>query len=161
MDWLVDYAEENELLDYGLIFDATKARGGSKGAYAIQRLTPKPFKTTFGNVRISDVIEPFVEDRRRAFRRGAINDAGVSEVVGDGKWLMDWLNEDVMAALERGDEYSNNVPFKVAHAPKDSDGILQPADVHFRGPMVCLFSPRGGSHLDQFVAMFADNVNSV
>ena len=40
---------------------------------------------------------------------------------------------------------------------KDSDGILKPAETHFRGSVVCLFGPHGGSHLDQFAAMVIDN----
>ena len=31
------------------------------------------------------------------------------------------------------------------------------APVHFSGPIAILSGPRGGSHLDQFVSMFADN----
>ena len=49
-------------------------------------------------------------------------------------------------------------PFKLAHLPKDSDGILQPAPVHFRGQVAIINGGVwGGSHLDQFVAMFVDN----
>lgn len=158
MDRLVEYASENNMLELPLIWDGTRSRGGSKGAYAIQRLFPKPFKTTFGNVRISDVIPLFIAEREEAFkRRSGMLDAGVSETLDDGSWLMDWLRTDVQQAIDQGDNYSNNVPFKLAHLPKDSDGILGPAEVHFSGPVVCLFGPHGGSHLDQFAAMVVDN----
>ncbi len=79
------------------------------------------------------------------------------ETVDDGAWLVDWLETDVQAAYDAGAAYSNNVPFKLAHAPRTSDGILQPAPVHFRGPMVVFSGPRRGSHLDQFVSIVVDN----
>jgi hypothetical protein len=157
IDRLMDYAVENELLDHALIFDGTASRGGSKGAYAIQRLSSKPFKTTFGNVRLSDVIPIFIEQKQREFKEKKILDSGVSETIDDGTWLMDWLTNDVSEAIEKGEAYSNNVPFKLAHLPKDSDGIIQPAEVHFRGPMICFFGPHGGSHLDQFASIVIDN----
>jgi len=62
-----------------------------------------------------------------------------------------------MQGLRAGQDYSNTVPFKLAHAPKYSDGILRPAEIHFRGPLVCFFGPHGGSHLDQFAAIVANN----
>lgn len=157
VDRLVAYASEKELLDYALIWDGTRSRGGSKGAYAIQRLSPKPFRTTFGNVRISDITESFIRNKREDYAERKIEDSGVKETIDDGSWLMEWLENDVMQAIEEGKAYSNNVPFKLAHLPRDSDGILQPADDHFRGSLVCLLGPHGGSHLDQFAAMVVDN----
>ena len=35
-----------------VIFDGTVSSGGGRGVYAIQRLSPKPFKLPFGNLRI-------------------------------------------------------------------------------------------------------------
>ncbi|MCG8512693.1 MAG: hypothetical protein MI740_01020 [Halanaerobiales bacterium] len=152
MDYLVDYANENRLLDYAMIFDATRSRGGMLGAYAIQRISAKPFKTTFGNVRISDIVEPFIQYMHQRRATDSIN-----ESVDGGDWLLDWLDTDVKQAIKEEKYYSNNVPFKSAHLPKDSAGILQPAPIHFSGDLVCWFSPHGGSHLDQFSAMIADN----
>ena len=157
VDILVAYAEEHDLLDAPILFDGTRSRGGSKGAYVLQRLCSDPFKTTFGNVRISDVTSLFIEAKRKAFRQQKIHDQGVKETIDDGTWLMAWLETDVSLAVEQRKRYSNNVPFKLAHLPKDSDGILEPTPVHFNGPLVCFFSPHGGSHLDQFAAMVVDN----
>ncbi|MFC1729341.1 hypothetical protein ACFL6I_03300 [candidate division KSB1 bacterium] len=157
MDLLIDYADENGLLDYALILDATRSRGGSKGAYAIQKLVSKPFKTTFGNLRISDVTAPFIQERIIAYNAEKIEDSGVKETIDDGSWLIDWLKTDVTESMLAGDEYSNNVPFKCAHLPKDSDGFLQPAEIHFSGPLVCFLGPDGGSHLDQFAAIVVEN----
>ncbi|MEM7415703.1 MAG: hypothetical protein AAF389_09430 [Gemmatimonadota bacterium] len=157
VDALMAYAVETDLLDHTLIIDVTRSGGGSRGAYALQRLQGEPFTTTFGNLRLSDVIEPFVEERRAAFGNRAFLDGETPETLDDGSWLMEWLEEDVMPALERGDEYSTTVPFKSAHAPKDSDGVLQPAEVHFRGPFAVMSGPDGGSHLDQFVHQVVDN----
>lgn len=158
MDWLMEFASANDLLDYDIVFNATRSGGGSLGSYAVQRLSPKPFKTTFGNLRISDVIPEFVDTRVAAFAaRQAPLDGDGKETIDDGGWLIDWLSTDVQAAYDNGDEYTNNVPFKLAHAPKDSDGIIEPADVHFRGRMVCVMGPNGGSHLDQFYAIVTEN----
>ncbi len=158
IDWLMDFAAANDLLDHDIVFNATRSGGGSLGAYAIQRLSPKPFKTTFGNLRISDVIPEFIAERVEAFQaRQDPLDHGGKETIDDGTWLIDWLTSDVQQAYDNGDEYTNNVPFKLAHAPRDSDGVIQPADVHFRGNMVCIMGPNGGSHLDQFYAIVTDN----
>ncbi len=157
VDALMELAQREGLLDYTLLIDVTRSGGGSRGAYALQRLQSKPFKTTFGNLRISDVIEPFVEERRASFGENTFLDGETPELIDDGSWLMEWLEEDVMPALARGDAYTTNVPFKSAHAPKDSDGVLQPAEVHFRGPFAVMSGPDGGSHLDQFVHQVVDN----
>ena len=157
MDRLMLYADEHNLLDFAVIWDGTRSRGGSKGAYAVQRLSPKPFKTTFGNLKISDITMAFIERKQRQFQNNQVLDSGVSEIIDDGAWLMDWLENDVIQAVREGKAYSNNVPFKCAHLPKDSDGIIQPAKIHFRGPLVCFFGPYGGSHLDQFASIVVDN----
>ncbi len=157
IDRLVEFGETENLLDQAIIFDATRSGGGSLGAYAVQRIQPKPFKTTFGTLRLSDVIEPFVQMKREEFAAQAIYDSGGPETVDDGTWLMDWLENDLLEALDRGDSVTVPVPFKLAHAPKDSDGILQPAPVHFRGPLVVFSGPNGGSHLDQFMSIVSDN----
>ena len=157
VDSLMSYAAERDLLDHALVMDVTRSRGGSLGAYAMQRLQSRPFRTTFGNLRLSDVTLPFIVDKRDDFAARDINDDGVPETIDDGTWLMEWLEDDVLAALTRGDEYSNNVPFKLAHAPRDSDGILEPAAVHFRGALGIISGPSGGSHLDQFVSIVVDN----
>jgi hypothetical protein len=157
VDRLMDFAQEEDLLDRAILFDATRSGGGSLGPYAVQRLQPRPFKTTFGTLQISDVIEPFVRERREAFRNRRVNDGDGPETVDDGHWLMDWLENEVLEDLAQGKEVTEPVPFKLAHAAKDSDGVLQPATVHFRGPLVVFSGPNGGSHLDQFISIVADN----
>jgi hypothetical protein len=157
VDELMELAVERGWLDHDLIIDGTRSRGGSAGAYAVQRFTPKPFKTTFGNLRISDVVPLFTEEKRREIAGGGSMDSGVPEAMDDGSWLMEWLDTDVADSIAAGAEYTNNVPFKLAHAPKDSDGILHPAAVHFRGRLVAFFVPRRGSHLDQFASIIKDN----
>ena len=157
MDAVMDYAREEGLLDHDVIWDGTQSRGGGRGAYAIQRLQPKPFKTTFGNVRNSDVIPLFIDRRVKTYNERRAQSDGAVETVDDGSWLIDWLTGDVTKGLEAGQRYSNDVPFKSAHLPEYSDGVLDPAPVHFTGRMVCWLGPRGGSHLDQFSAMVRDN----
>ena len=154
---LMEYAEDEDLLDYDMIIDVTRSRGGSGGAYAIQRLVDQPFRTTFGNVRLSDLGEDKILNdlaRRRV-------NTGQPEIYGidlSNKWLVDWAQTDAKEAIERVDEYTAPVPFKLRHLPKDSDGILQPAPVHFSGQLAIINARTwGGSHLDQFMTMFVDN----
>lgn len=156
-NYLVEYAEQNNLLDHDVIVDATLSSGGSRGAYALQRMSPKPFKTTYGNLKMSDIVPEFINKMTEAYLRGRIEDNGVKETDDDGSWVMDWLHNDVVKGMARGQAYSNNVPFKSAHLPKYSDGIMQPAKKHLKGNMVAFFGPEGGSHLDQFAAMIIDN----
>ena len=157
IDGLLAMAESRGLLDHALLFDATRSGGGSLGAYALQRLQGRAFKTTFGTLALSDVIEPFVREKQEEFEEQRVYDSGGPETIDDGTWLMDWLENDVLAALARGESVTEPVPFKLAHAPKDSDGVLEPTPVHFRGPMVVFSGPNGGSHLDQFTSIVADN----
>ncbi len=157
VDELMELAAAGDWLDYDLIIDGTRSRGGSAGAYAVQRFTSKPFKTTFGNLRVSDVVPIFTEQKRAEIAEGGSLDSGVQEAMDDGSWLMEWLDTDVADSVASGAMYTSNVPFKLAHASKDSDGVLQPAPVHFRGRMVAFFVPRRGSHLDQFASIIKDN----
>ena len=157
MEDLMTYAQENDLLDHHVIVDLTESRGGSRGAVMIRRLSSRSYKTTFGNLKISDITDDFIANMTTSFMAKNINDHGARENDDDGRWLMDWLHTDVLNALAAGQEYSNDVPFKCAHAPKYSDGIIHPAKVHFKGKMVCLSGPWGGSHLDQFSSIVRDN----
>ena len=157
VDELMELAVAGGWLDHDLIIDGTRSRGGSAGSYAVQRFTPKAFKTTFGNLRVSDVVPIFIERKREEIAAGGSLDSGVQEAMDDGSWLMAWLDTDVADSVAAGAMYTNDVPFKLAHASKDSDGILQPAPVRFRGRMVCFFVPRRGSHLDQFASIVKDN----
>lgn len=157
MDRLMADAQSNDWLGHDLIVDATRSRGGARGVEVLQRISAKPFRTTFGNLRLSDVIEPFVAEKRAEQAANGAKDAGISETMDGGSMLMDWLENDVLADLKAGRAYTANVPFKLAHLPKDSDGVARPASVHFTGKLVCLLGPHGGSHLDQFAAMVVDN----
>ena len=153
---LMEYAEREEILDYDMIIDVSVSSGGSGGAYAIQRLVDQPFRPTFGNVRLSDLGKARIE---RYARRQPIADA--PDIFGlnlSRSWLYDWARTDAAEAIRRGDAYTPPVPFKLAHLPKDSDGILQPAPVHFTSEVAIINGGVwGGSHLDQFVAMMVDN----
>ena len=153
---LMKYAEREQILDYDMIIDVSWSSGGSRGAYAMQRLVDEPFRVTFGNVRLSDLGKERVE--REANRQLDISAPSIFGLNPSGSWLIDWARTDAMEAIRRGDEYTPLVPFKLAHLPKDSDGILQPAPVHFSGE-VAIINARtwGGSHLDQFMAMYVDN----
>jgi hypothetical protein len=155
IDRLMEWADGEGILGYDIIFDATRSGGGSRGAYTIRRLVSQPYKTTFGNLRVSDASELFVQQAVEA--AGQLRDSGVQEADDDGSWLLDWLETDVAVAFAEGHAYTNDVPFKLAHAPRDSDGTIEPAEVHFTGDLVVLLAPDGGSHLDQFTAIVADN----
>jgi hypothetical protein len=157
VDSLVALGARNGWLDHAMIVDVTRSRGGSLGPYAVQRIQPRPFKTTFGTVRISDIVPLMIAQRAGDFERGQVLDAGSSEAMDNGRWQRDWFENDLREAVARGDSITKPVPFKLAHAPKNSDGILQPAAVHFRGPLAVLSAPRRGSHVDQFVSIVRDN----
>ena len=154
MDRLMDFAEARGLLDHHVIVDATRGRGGSRGAYAVQRLQHRPFRTTFGNLKVSDASERWVEDRIRRLRR---DPQAADETTDGGNWLLDWLETDVRTAIAEERRYTNDVPFKLAHLPKWADGIVDPAPVHFRGGLTVWLGPKGGSHLDQFASQVVDN----
>lgn len=157
-DALVEWAEENDALHYDLIIDAVDSRGGSQGAYALARLTSKPFRTTGGNLKLSDITYEFISNyTERYVTRKAQMDHDTRETEDDGSYAVEWLNGPVLKGLAAGQEYSNNVPFKCAHLPYYSDWIMQPAEKHFTGRLVAFFGPRGGSHLTQFAAMINDN----
>lgn len=44
-------------------------------------------------------------------------------MLGDGTWLMEWMEAAVIPAQDE-QEYTDSVPFKLVHAPMDSDGTL-------------------------------------
>ena len=153
---LMEYAEREDILDYDMIIDVSVSSGGSGGAYAIQRLVDQPFRPTFGNVRLSDLGKARIE--RYASRQPIADAPNIFGLNLSRSWLHDWARTDATEAIRRGDEYTPSVPFKLAHLPKDSDGILQPAPVHFTGEVAIINGGVwGGSHLDQFVAMMVDN----
>ena len=153
---LMKYAEQEQILDYDMVIDVTYSSGGSGGAYAIRRLVDQPFRTTFGNVRLSDLGKEVIE--YFASLTPSTDEPDIPDWNLSFSWLVDWARTDAMDAIERGDEYTPPVPFKLAHLPKDSDGILQPARKHFSGEVAIINAwTSGGSHLDQFMAMFADN----
>lgn len=157
-DALVEYAEKHNMLGYDLIIDAVDSRGGSQGAYALARLTSKPFRTTGGNLKLSDITGEFISDyTKRYLSKKAIMDGEGRETADDGTWAIDWLHGPVLKGLAAGQEYSNNVPFKCAHLPYYSDWMMQPAEKHFTGKIVAFFGPWGGSHLTQFASMIIDN----
>lgn len=151
---LMEYAEVEGILEHMLVIDVTDSSGGSRGAYAIQRLVDKPFRTTYGNIRVSDAAEKMIREWATEPDRDVPEIFGLNE---SRSWLHEWARTDAMETIRRGDDYTPATPFKLAHLPRDSDGILHPAPVHFSGPIAIIGGPRGGSHLDQFVSMFADN----
>ena len=105
---LIELAERDELLDHDLIIDVRGSSGGSFGAYAIQRLVSRPFRTTFGNVRISDAGEALIE----RFQNLEV-DAEAPDIFGlnlSRSWLIDWARTDAAEAIRRGDEYTPRPP---------------------------------------------------
>jgi hypothetical protein len=143
IDRLLSLARASGWLDYGVIYDITRSSGGDFEEYTLQRLQSRPFKIMFGNLRISDVTPELVTQIRAE--------------PDSGRYLLDWLDRDVAAALRAGQAYTNDVQFKNQSLPTTSDGYLYPAKEHFTGPMVLLTAPFSCSGTDQFAAMFIDN----
>ncbi len=152
MDHLMEYAEEHNLLDYHVIVDATRSRGGSNGAYVLARLQNERFKTTAHNLMISDVSERWVRDRIEQMRENPPEHSRGQNLV----YEKEWLKTDALKAIENGSYYTNNVPFKGVQ-PKWGDRFINPADKHFTGGLTVWLAPHGGSHLDQFASQVADN----
>ncbi len=161
----IDYAESNSKLDYAIIWDGLKTRGGNFSVWMLQRLQSKPYRTTFGNLRISDITEAMSTDLRenavkKIEEQGRHDDVrNVRDIMNadNGQFLLDWLDDDLAKAISSGQAYSTDVPFKNYYLPKHSDGMVYPADVHFTGPLVLFVGPAGCSQVDQFVSMVLDN----
>ena len=152
MDRLMEYADEQNLLDYNVIVDATRSRGGSNGAYALARMQGEKFRATKHNLKVSDISQRWVENRLESWEENPPeNERGQNPV-----YEKEWMETDAMNAFEEDRYYTNDVPFKGGQ-PKWADGTVKPAEKHFRGDMVVWLSPRGGSHLDQFAAQVVDN----
>ncbi len=156
-DRLINYASENDMLDYNIIIDGIDSRGGSQGAYALARMSPKPFTTTGGNLKLSDVTDDFIAEYTERFLSEKSIMDGESVETDNGQWVIDWLHGPVMQGLAAGQAYSNNTAFKCAHLPHYSDWVMQPAEQHFSGKLAIMLGPWGGSHLSQFAAMIIDN----
>ena len=130
---LMRYAKRHDLLDHDVIFYAPFSSGGRGSPRVVRRLTGKSFKTTFGNLRISDLTTRFGNSRKGKIK----------------KW--------VQKAVNNGANYTSNEPFKLRYFRADSPGIMRPAKRHFSGNIVGVFSSLGGSNLDQMFAMIVDN----
>jgi hypothetical protein len=162
MDGLINYAEEQGLLDHHVIVDNTRGGGGgggarfeqSRGAYAFMRLQPRPYRTTGGTLKVSDMMARLTEDLIRQLRAEPLPASGALD---EGRWFLEWLENDARKAIADGRRYTNNVPHKLSAGPAWSDGIVEPAPVHFRGGLTLWLSPYGGSHADQFAAIVKDN----
>jgi hypothetical protein len=157
VDQIMDYCQAERLLDCGMIFDATRCRGGDFGGYLLQRLSDKPVRINWGDLRLSDITEALIAtiiaEDKAALATGTLSPDETAATA----WRKDWLENDVRHALAAGAGNTAAVPFKCAHQPKTGDGVMQPAAVHFSGPMVCLTMPFAGSHIDQLVAQISDN----
>lgn len=132
---LISAAQLNGVLGYDLIVDATHSGGGGNSALFLQVLSSTSFKTTFGNVRVTD--NEFAQANAQRYNSSV------------KKWIMDAINS--------GQDYTDNEPFKLRLFPRGSNGIMKPAKSRFYGKIVVMFFTQGGSNLDQFAAMIADN----
>lgn len=160
LERLLAFAQANALLDAAVIFDLTRGRGGDFEEYTLQRLQPQPFRLIFGNLRISDITQPLARQLREEAIASIARGPGITaagEGPNDGSFLLEWLDNDLARAIQEQRAYSNSVPFKSQWAPPGSEGILQPARLHFSGPIVLFTSPHTCSGADQFATMFIDN----
>ncbi len=132
---LVAAAAREGALGYDLIIDGTHGSGGTGSELVVRALSDAPFKTTFGNVRVSDV----------AFANANKGNHGPA--------VEEWIDD----AIAEGRSCTTNEPFKLRNFPRGSDGVMEPAAERFTGDKVMLFFPWGGSNLDQFASMVEDN----
>lgn len=157
VDALIAFSAANDLLTRPVIFDATRCRGGDYGGYLLQRLSSRPFRINFGDLRMSDAVPRVIADVLAEDEADLASGRLSPGQIEATRWRREWLEQDIRAALAAGLPASHPVPFKCAHQPRTGDGWLHPAPVHFSGPIVCLTMPFGGSHIDQVVAQLHDN----
>ncbi len=142
LDTFYNWANKNKRLSDHIILDATQCRGGSGSPLLVSILTSMPFKTTFGNIRVSDLeVENYISNR--------LCDSAMELEECE---IYAWYNE----AKNSGRNYTTNRPFKLRYSNVDQDGFMYP-DNFFLGPVSAIFSSRGGSNTDQLAAMLIDN----
>jgi len=129
---LVSEAEKRNMLDWDVILWAPFCSGGSNSPKVVQILTNRYFKTTFGNIRLSDLTKSY-------------NFSGTK--------IDNWVEEEAKSNAD----YTSNQPFKLRHAGIGENGVIPPADKSFTGNMVAVFSSLSGSNYDQFASIIIDN----
>ena len=130
------YMVTNNLLDANIIFFAPFSSGGSGSQEILSILTPYPYKTTFGNVKHSDISDNLA--RQRSSR------------------VEDWI----LRTFDTGAEFTTNEPFKLQYGDEFTDGVFHTItneSQRFSGNVVAIFSSMGGSNLDQMSAMMIQN----
>ncbi|MBV6645045.1 MAG: hypothetical protein KI790_06335 [Cyclobacteriaceae bacterium] len=130
---LLSFANREGYLNSKIIFFAPFSGGGSGAPKVVQVLSDRPFKTTFGNLKISDASLDFAKTRSTKIKT--------------------WIDD----ANKANRDYTSNEPFKLRYFGRGSDGIMQPSPLYFTGQKVGVFSSKGGSNLDQLMAMIVDN----
>ena len=140
LDSLAAWAQRHDRLDHDVIVDATRSEGGAYADLLVRTLVARPFQGMKCNLRISNLREALTEKAIRHY--------------GDPSPQVEWYRNDVAEAAAQGLEYTPPVPLRL-HGERD--GVVQPAAVHFRGRLVCLLGPPGGSSRDQFAALVIDN----
>ena len=138
LEALVENLSGTSIMDtHDVIVDMSQSSGGSGSPLILQLLVNEPFKTTFGNVRISDIADELAEDLGGSVRT--------------------WILGAIGASLE----YTSNEPFKLRYFSVGQDGVMQPATSpfgkNFKGNKAFIFGSNTGSNVDQFAAMVIDN----
>jgi len=134
LDSIFNWAMTNDRLNNRIILDATQAGGGMGAPLLVQRLAKRPFKTTYGNLRVSDdEVQNYVTNNL-------------------GSRVTRWYQE----AVVNGSAYTTNRPFKLRYNEVNDNGYMPPEN-NFTGQIIGLFSSQSGSNLDQLSAMLHDN----
>ena len=138
------FLTDEELWEHDFIVDATEARtGGTASPVPLLRVLAKePFHPCSGQVRISDLVEEYSDVMRR--REGRDSEA------------VRWIQEEVQAAADAGDEWSPATPWPPGVTQGDSEGLLRPAELHVQGNVVYLFSSEVDGVVDQLSALVID-----
>ncbi len=135
---LMDYAEENDLLDHHVIVDATRSGGGSNGAFVLARLQDEMFKTTGHNMKVSDLSEEWVRNRLENWEEDPPDPAEGQNPV----YEKEWAEKEAIPAFENDNYYTRTVPFKGVQ-PTWGDRFIKPADRHFTGGVTVWLNPPG------------------
>lgn len=152
MDHLMEYADDNDLLDHHVIVDATRSGGGSNGAYALARLQSEKFRTTGHNMKVSDLSEGWIRSRLERWEENPPDHEPGQNTV----YEKEWAEKEAIPAFENDNYYTRTVPFKGVQ-PVWGDRFIEPGDRHFTGGLTVWLNPHGGSHLDQFASQVVDN----
>ena len=140
VDKLRTWAVAQGVLHYNVVFDLSAARGSVVPWTLLQTLVDQPVLVTQATLRLSDVTPSLISRLLRSASPA----------------LKTWLVDVVRPAQERGVDMVGPVPYGMV-LPPDTEGILDPAEVHFTGGRSALIAASSSPAVNHLAAMWVDN----